>query len=122
MSKDAKYNGWKNYETWAVALWIDNEESSQNYWLDRAREAWAERDEPFGWEATIDYHPKAEDRALTRLTDALREEHNAQADDMVKGANVFSDLLNAALGSVDWREVADHMLSTAREVHDHSEA
>ena len=23
-----KYNGWKNWDTWAVALWIDNDESN----------------------------------------------------------------------------------------------
>lgn len=25
MSREGGYNGWKNYETWNVALWIDNE-------------------------------------------------------------------------------------------------
>jgi hypothetical protein len=26
--KDARYNGWTNYETWAVKLWIDNDEAT----------------------------------------------------------------------------------------------
>ena len=24
--QDVKYNGWKNYETWNVALWLQNDE------------------------------------------------------------------------------------------------
>ena len=28
------YNGWKNYETWCVALWIGNDEGSYNYALE----------------------------------------------------------------------------------------
>ena len=31
---DTTYNGWTNYETWNVALWVDNDEAS--YHLRRA--------------------------------------------------------------------------------------
>ena len=32
------YNGWSNYETWAVALWLDNERGSYEYWREQAAE------------------------------------------------------------------------------------
>lgn len=31
MENTNKYNGWKNYCTWAAALWIDNDQGSYNY-------------------------------------------------------------------------------------------
>ena len=32
MTTERGYNGWANYETWAVALWIGNEAGSHEYW------------------------------------------------------------------------------------------
>lgn len=32
------YQGWKNYETWAVALWMGNDSGSYDYWNETAEE------------------------------------------------------------------------------------
>ena len=40
MSDDQRYNGWTNYETWAVKLWMDNEEGFYRAWQDRTQDAW----------------------------------------------------------------------------------
>ena len=37
---DKGYNGWSNYETWNVKLWIDNDEGSYEMWRERTRECW----------------------------------------------------------------------------------
>lgn len=95
---DEKYNGWKNYETWAVALWIDNEQSSQEY----ARE--------LAEQSTTDSSISEGRTAEGVLADILKqwiEEKNPLAET----ATLFTDLLNAALSEVDWYEIAEHYLS-----------
>jgi hypothetical protein len=37
--KMADYNGWKNYETWNLKLWLDNDQDTYHYWQHAAREA-----------------------------------------------------------------------------------
>ena len=34
---DTTYNGWPNYQTWNVMLWLDNDEGAYNYYVQRAR-------------------------------------------------------------------------------------
>ena len=34
--EEKRYNGWTNYETWAVNLWIDNDQGSYTYWREQA--------------------------------------------------------------------------------------
>ena len=90
-----KYNGWTNYETWAVSLWIDNEESSYRYWLGEAAR----------------YQQDIEDKLdvvrvlAAQLTQEISD--NAPTD----APNVYSDLLTAALSIVNWAEIAESWLS-----------
>ena len=85
-----KYNGWSNYETWAVKLWLDNEEPSYRFGVETAR----------------DWHGL--DDAACGLARRLEEE---VADAMpLEEASVYSDLLRAALGEVDWFEIAESYL------------
>jgi hypothetical protein len=94
-SKEAeKYNGWTNYETWVVCLWLDNEESSYRYWRAEAERHRQDADEP----------NEAVNNFAAQLKDELEEATPTDAP------NVYSDLLNAALSAVNWHEIAEHLL------------
>jgi hypothetical protein len=91
-----KYNGWTNYETWATASWIENEQSSYNH-------------SHFLAELVKEEHHEQSDRVgclATKLKDWI-EELNPLADQ----ADLFCDLLNAAISEVDWHEIAENFLS-----------
>lgn len=87
------HNGWTNYETWAVALWIDNEQGSQEYWREQA-------------ETFIERH---DDPAMRRVLfgDQIKAEHEESLPELQGFA---ADLLNAAMDSVNWREIASHLI------------
>lgn len=80
------YNGWKNYETWAVALWLDNDYGTYEY----VREL-------------------AEDATRVELADRIEEYVKEAAPELE--ASMFADLLNAAIGEVDFLAIADNLLS-----------
>lgn len=79
------YNGWSNYETWATALWLDNEEGSQ-------------------YEASrIVRHNNIDDGSAAG---ALKEWVEEMRPD--EPASLFSDLLTSAMQEIDWQEIAEH--------------
>lgn len=90
------YNGWENYETWNVSLWLSNEEGLYNNTQDMARE----------------YEYSA--HGAYELGEALK----AYVDDLAEttcpgsrtGASFVCDLLGSALSEVDWEEIAKHLL------------
>jgi hypothetical protein len=110
MSKDKGYQGWANYETWAYALWLDNEEGSHRHALDLAETCRADAADhpnvPKVWSEP--------DAARFTLADALKEECEEAMPDL--GASPWSDLLNAAVSEIDWNEIAEHYLGTLAEV------
>lgn len=104
MSTATTYNGWTNYETWAVKLWLDNEQHTQEYWGERAKELL--RDPRLSDILTV------EQTARYDLADELKRSHEEDAPTI---GGVFADLLGAALSGVDWSEIAQSLLDDARD-------
>jgi hypothetical protein len=97
------YQGWANYETWAVALWLSNNEGDYRYWQEKTQEAYLDAQEDH-----LAYNTPSEE-ARMKLADCLKEEMAEAAPDL--GASVWADLLSAALSEVDYFEIADNWLS-----------
>ncbi|WP_435022753.1 hypothetical protein TA3x_005796 (plasmid) [Tundrisphaera sp. TA3] len=102
MEAEKKHNGFANYETWAVCLWLENNEGNQAYWVGAAREAREEAADCWQVREGI-WEPRRAPVYL--LATRLKEELNEGMPEL--GPNLYSDLLNAALSEVDWHEVAE---------------
>ena len=95
---DEGYNGWTNYPTWCVSLWIDNDEGTYTTSREMAANARSEESEGTGR------------MARGTLADSLRDwVTNDLTPDL--GATFAADLLGWALESVDWYEIAEAFLS-----------
>lgn len=97
-----EYNGYPNYETWCVSLWMDNDEGDYRYWQETAKETYAD--------AQGDQYSTREQVARRELTDKLKDLHEERAQEANGDASVLTDLINAALGVVDWRHIAENLL------------
>lgn len=92
-----KYQGYANYETWAVKLLIDNDEPTYNRWRSEARSL-----------SSRETHVLA-DRLKVSHTDMLAVAFRRNAPQIVK------DLAIAAMDSVDWFEIAEEIMSSTWE-------
>lgn len=81
---DERFNGWSNYETWLVALWLDNDRAGYNMLA-------ALKAEPGN------VYDKAE--WLEELTRELYE---------LDTVGIVTDFVNAAFARVNWVEVLEN--------------
>lgn len=93
-NKMAEYNGYTNKPTWAVSLWINNDEGLQSHILEMAHCACGN---------------------TYKLSINLKE-HFTNLEYPLKDASVYMDLLNWALAYVDWDELAEHFINDAKEI------
>jgi len=96
-AEKAKYNGWSNYETWCVNLWIDNDEGLQDHVIQLADEA-LETEDGGGHNSIW---------SLSQQIEGIVDEMNPLADK----ADMFTDLLGSALSDVDYYEIAEHWIN-----------
>ena len=83
---DTTYQGWRNYETWAVNLWLTNDQA--NYMrLREILECWADN--------------LADNQVVAAEIAAWVGEENPLYDD----PSMFSDILAHALAQVDYLEI-----------------
>lgn len=101
------YNGWTNYETWVVKLWLDNEPHTYEHWTNEARRVKEEVKKEYDWQTD----KQAQAYTLAHL---LQESLENEYLDILEGANqsasVWSDLLSAAMSEVNWQEIAETYL------------
>jgi len=102
---DQTYNGWKNYPTWNINLWLSNDEGIYEATMEIVQAAVWER-------GTWNGSPRI--AVADALKDWVREE--LAPDTSKDGWLVFSDLLGYALDQVDWLEIADAWIESAAEV------
>jgi hypothetical protein len=101
-----RYNGWTNYETWCVHLWLTNEEGTYNHCRDLARQAVAEA--PECEQVTGRIWTVQEAREFL-LADRLKE-YVKSMNPIADRSSVFTDLLNVAISEVNWHEIAEAFL------------
>jgi hypothetical protein len=88
------YEGWTNYETWLVPLWIDNDCGTYQQRLALVQEV--QKTQP-------------EDRQARELADRLKEW--IEEENPCSESSLHRDLLGAALSEVNWLEIAEHFLA-----------
>ncbi len=99
------YNGWANYETWNVALWIDNS-GDQQFFSERAQEIY-----DAATPSTINTREQA---ATYELAEEIKDQYENASQDILENAgqtaSVWADLLGAALSEVNWQDIAEHFI------------
>lgn len=83
MSESTGYNGYSNYETWLVSMWLNNDRLTYN-----ALEEIKAKD--------VSVHSKAEE-----LEELVRELYEFEPVGLV------ADFVNAAFARVDWAEIVE---------------
>jgi hypothetical protein len=112
------YNGWTNYETWNVALWMDNEPGTYEDAREKARDAYRDVEVP-SYMLTI-CTPR--EWAARQLADTLKDEYEEASCEMVPQGTVWADLIGAALSEVNWREIAENLIDEVANGIDAEEA
>lgn len=94
------YQGFRNFETFGIALILDNDKGLYDYWRDRAQFA---KDDC-----------STADGAIETLADMLKQEH----EDQIEALNLqgfAAHLMQSAFEEIDFREVAEHILDGLEE-------
>jgi hypothetical protein len=102
---DKRFNGWTNYATWAVAMWVTDDNHRSYYWCEQAA---SHRADSSTDKMVLEGRWTPEVAARYSLADQLKEETSGNACEIADGAYFL--LLNATLSDVNWEEIAECFL------------
>ena len=119
MPEKKEYNGYTNYETWLCGLWLNNDQGQQEMMSEKAEEIAddlreaaksPDSDDETLRPITVERYNEAVDEMATyieQLVDDWRELYS------LPDASFFTDLVNAGLREVDYRDLARNELEDA---------
>ena len=98
MAEEEGYQGWTNYETWAVMQEIGMQEHYERITMDVLKEC-------------------DEDTQINEVAEVLRDTIDEGAPTLE--ANMYRDLLTCAIGRVDYDELAKALISNVKETDEY---
>lgn len=109
---DDKYNGWTNRETWAAALWIDNDPDTYEHRNELCSAAKSSKAidtafSPSGWSIPRDPEFILAD-SLRVWVESMAEEFYAEPAKNAGLGNMFSDL--GSIWRINYNEIAKNWL------------
>lgn len=94
MTEEQGYNGWENYETWVVKLWLDNEEPSYCWAHEQAAQVLSEEGDTW------------------QLAERIKDELEAGIPEVT---GLWADLLRHGFDRVNWDEIAAAYIEEEKE-------
>ena len=87
---------------------MSNDQGSDEYFREVAQEVYNDSEEELRHDNTVLF---TRDEVASRvLSDRFKDHFEEQQSELTGVTGVFSDLLTAALGEVEWQEIASHYI------------
>ena len=92
------YNGWSNYETWNCNLWLDNDNYFNSVCNQKALD--------------LANDVVTKDESIYILSNFIKEILDENMPE--NKPSVYSDLLQSAISNINFYEIAEHFIKSAR--------